>query len=180
MFETPSKTVPKLTGLWEKGLNINCCLYYAASWLRSRGRTNKCWAVAEMGDRLATTDMGWKLGAVPLLGVVARSPSNTMWPGPRPTSVPSGTLINSAIWPQQTWAKKWGLKWGLCPFYGELGPHLTQCRLGRSLPLYQVASWSIQPFGHNRHGQYFLITISMPVVFPPRTSSEKGFLLWHW
>jgi len=37
---------------------------------------------------------------------------------------------------------------------GELGPHLTQCHLtecglGRGLLLYQVASWSIQPFGHN-------------------------------
>ena len=31
----------------------------------------------------------------------------------------------------------------------ELGPHLTQCRLGRGLPPYQVASWSTQPFGHN-------------------------------
>jgi len=30
---------------------------------------------------------------------------------------------------------------------GELGPHLTQCGLGRGLPTYQVASWSIQPFG---------------------------------
>jgi len=31
---------------------------------------------------------------------------------------------------------------GLCPFLGrvELGPHLTQCRLGQGLPLYQVAS----------------------------------------
>jgi len=38
------------------------------------------------------------------------------------------------------------------PLWGELGPHLTQCRLGRGLPLYQVASSSIQPFGHNRHG----------------------------
>ena len=28
---------------------------------------------------------------------------------------------------------------------GELGPHLTQCRLGRGIPPYQVASWSIQP-----------------------------------
>jgi len=32
---------------------------------------------------------------------------------------------------------------------GELGPHLTQCGLGRGLPLYQVTSWSIQLFGHN-------------------------------
>jgi len=34
----------------------------------------------------------------------------------------------------------------------ELGPHLTQCRLGRGLPPYQVVSRSIQPFGHNKHG----------------------------
>ena len=41
----------------------------------------------------------------------------------------------------------------LPPFWeGELGPHLTQCRLGRGLPVYQVASWSIEPFGHNRYG----------------------------
>jgi len=32
------------------------------------------------------------------------------------------------------------------------GPHLTQCRLGRGLPPYQVAFWSIQPFGHNSDG----------------------------
>jgi len=35
---------------------------------------------------------------------------------------------------------------------GELGPHLTQCGLGQGLPPYQVASRSIQPFGHNRYG----------------------------
>jgi len=48
---------------------------------------------------------------------------------------------------------KWAEKHGgglLCPFpRGEPGPHLTQCRLGRVLLPYQVASWSIQPFGHN-------------------------------
>ena len=45
-----------------------------------------------------------------------------------------------------------GRKLGGCtPFQGrgELGPHLTQCRLGRYLPPYQVASQSIQLFGHN-------------------------------
>jgi len=38
-----------------------------------------------------------------------------MWPKPRPTSVPSGILIHTAIWPQQTWTKNWGavsLFWG--------------------------------------------------------------------
>jgi len=36
---------------------------------------------------------------------------------------------------------------------GGAGPHLTQCRLGRGLPPYQVVSSCIQPFGHNRHGR---------------------------
>jgi len=65
-------------------------------------------------SQLATKDMGRKLGsAVPLWG--AGSTSNTMWPGTRPASIPSGILIHLAVWPQQTWAKNWGL---MCPFYG--------------------------------------------------------------
>jgi len=51
---------------------------------------NKCSAVAEMSDRLATIDMGGKLG-------------------------------------------------GLCPFWGELVPHVTQYDLGRGLPSYRMA-----------------------------------------
>jgi len=49
-----------------------------------------------------------------------------------------------------TWAKRGGC---YAPFAGEVGPRLTQCGLGRGLGLlpYQVASLSIQPFGHNRH-----------------------------
>jgi len=57
---------------------------------------NKSSAVAEMGDRLATIDMGRKVG-------VCCAPFHGGGAGPRPT-------------------------------------------------LYQVASWSMQPFGHNRHG----------------------------
>ena len=34
--------------------------------------------------------------------VVAGSPSNTMWPGPRPTAVPSCILIHPTVWPQHT------------------------------------------------------------------------------
>jgi len=30
------------------------------------------------------------------------SPSNTMWPGPRPTTLPSGILIHPTVWPQYT------------------------------------------------------------------------------
>jgi len=46
-----------------------------------------------------------------------------------------------------------GRKLGRCALWeGNLGPHLTQCGLGRGLPPYQVASGSIQPFDKNRHG----------------------------
>ena len=56
-----------------------------------------------MGDRLATIDMGRKAEGycVPLRGR-AWSPSNTMLPGPRPTSVPSGILIYPTVWGQHT------------------------------------------------------------------------------
>jgi len=44
-----------------------------------------------------------------------------------------------------------GRKWGGAAVVAgsPLGPHLTQCGLGRGLSLYQVASSSIQQFGHN-------------------------------
>jgi len=57
--------------------------YIAAALTRYHGVRNKSSAVAEMGDRLATIDMGGKLEAVPLSeGGLHGSPSNTMWPGP--------------------------------------------------------------------------------------------------
>ena len=73
-----------------------------------------------------------------------------MCPGPRPTSISSDILIHPAVWSQQTWAENWET----VPLFGEgeLGPHLAQCGMGRGLPPCQVASSSIQPFGHNRHG----------------------------
>jgi len=40
----------------------------------------------------------------------------------------------------------------LSPFRGALGTHLIQCGLRRCLLPYQVASSSIQPFGHNSVG----------------------------
>ena len=39
---------------------------------------------------------------MPLWGRGAGSPSNTMWPGPRPTCVPSFILISLTVWPQCT------------------------------------------------------------------------------
>ena len=63
-------------------------------------KCNKC--SAEMGERLATIDIGRKEGGccAPFGG--AGSPSNTMWQGPRSTSIPSFILIHPAIWPQYT------------------------------------------------------------------------------
>jgi len=82
----------------------------------------------------------------------AGSPSNIMSLGLRPVSVASGILIHPPVWPQQTWAEKCG---AVVPFLGELGPHLTQCRLGRSLPPYQVAS------------------LMHPAVWPQQTLAEN-------
>jgi len=60
---------------------------------------------AEMGDYLAIIDIGRKAGAaVPVSVGAGLGPHNynTMSPGPRPTSVPSGILIHSTVWPQYT------------------------------------------------------------------------------
>jgi len=60
---------------------------------------NKSSAVAEMGDRGHNRHGRKKGGTVPL-SRSAGNPSNTMWPVPRSTSVPSGVFINPAVWQQ--------------------------------------------------------------------------------
>jgi len=76
---------------------------------------------------------------------------------------------------------------GLCPFE-VLGLHLPQCGQGRGLPLYQVASWFIQPFGHNRHGRKLGVLCPLfegsrvPVyhsVAGAETYSTLSFILIH-
>jgi len=64
-------------------------------------------------SRLATTDIGRKLGVVP--------PFGGTWiptPGPRPTTVPSGILIYLTVWPQQTRAEN---SERTVPLLGEAG-----------------------------------------------------------
>jgi len=61
----------------------------------------------------------------------AGSSSNTISPGPRPP-------YEVASWSIQSFGHRRGPKSGgglLCPFLGELGPHLTQCGLGWGLYL---------------------------------------------
>jgi len=78
---------------------------------------------------VATKDMGRKVGSccAPFFGGGAGSPSNTMCPGPRPTSVPSGILNYPAVWPQQTCAEKW---WAVPLFRGSW------------VPIYQNVTWA--------------------------------------
>jgi len=56
-------------------------------------------ALADIGDRLLTIDMGRKVGraAVPLSEGGAGSPSNRTWTVPRSTSLPSCILIHSSF-----------------------------------------------------------------------------------
>jgi len=71
--------------------------------LLGRGLLPTKWHL-DSSSRLATTDMGRKLrghGCAPL-GGGARSPSNTVWPGPRPTCMLSFILIRLTVWPQYT------------------------------------------------------------------------------
>jgi len=127
-------------------------------------------SIVEMGDRLATRhgpNRGWLLCP---LGGYAGSPSNTMWPGPRSTSIPDGILIHPSVWPQQTWAANWR---GPVPICG-VGPHLTQYGLGRGLPLYRT-KWHIGPSSRLAYPSSRLATIDMG-----RKSGTVPFLWGSW
>jgi len=104
-------------------------------------------------SRLATIDIGRKVGGTVHPFKRELDPHLTHSRLGRrlsPYQVPSGILIYSDVWSQQTWAENWGctpLGWVgsmghepkigelLCPFLGGcMGPHVTQCGLGRGLP----------------------------------------------
>jgi len=84
--------------------------------------------------RSATIDMGWKEGGgccAHFGGGDAGSPSNTMWPGLRSTSVLSG--ISSSRLATTHMVQKLGA--AVPRFWAEeLGPRLTQCLTNTSLP----------------------------------------------
>ena len=91
---------------------------WAEAYLHTKWHLHPC-------SRLATIDIGRKLGALALLGRGAVFPSNTMSLGSRPTFLLSGIFIHPVIWPQQIWGENWE---GSVPLWEEeLGPHLTQC-----------------------------------------------------
>jgi len=85
-----------------------CALCSGGSWVPIEQKV--AWAEAYLrtkchlspSSRLATTDIGRKLGGVPLWGGWAGSPSNTMWPGPSSTCMKIFILIRQTVWPQYT------------------------------------------------------------------------------
>jgi len=81
----------------------------------------------------------------------AGSPSNTMSPGPRPTSAPSGIFIHPAVWPQQTWAENWA---GGCAPLGGRSPSNTMWQGLRPtlIPRAILIHAAVWPQVHNRHG----------------------------
>jgi len=105
--------------------------YHNVAWDEAYLGTN--WHV-DPSISLDKIDRGRKLDVCSFWGAGTQSNTHyTMLPGLRPTSVLSGILIQPGVWPQRTWAQNWGC----APLGGELGPHLTQCGLGRGLPPYQ-------------------------------------------
>jgi len=88
---------------WKKQIYVNSCLF-------SRRIVNaetihhllfyqvEPWSIKPFGHNR----YGPKIGGCAPLGEEAGSPFNTMWPGPRPTSMPSFILIHPTVWPQYT------------------------------------------------------------------------------
>jgi len=97
------------------------------------------WSIQPFGHNIHASKIG---GSAPFLVKGSGSLSNTMWPGPRATSMPSAILIHPAVWPQKSWVENWGAP---PPFWGKLGPHLTQSRLGRG---YVHTNWHLNPSSH--------------------------------
>jgi len=80
----------------------------------------------------------------------AGSTSNTVWPGPRSTSVPSGILVHPALWPQRTLAENWGM----CPFSGGGARSPSNTMSSRLRPTSVPSRILIHTavFCHDRHG----------------------------
>jgi len=92
---------------------------------------------AKIYFRILGLDLG--LGSVALALVLVLHVSGWLWPWPCLLALALALLTGLGLGLDTS-----GLvnipDWGLCSFCGELGPHLTKCRLGPGLPPYQVAS----------------------------------------
>jgi len=131
----------------EREMSASACicsmLGYLIEVLLSLDMNYKCSAVDEMGDRLATIDIGRKFGSCALLGGGDGSPCNTVRPGPRSTFVPIKLHLDPC---SRLATIDTGRTLGaLYPFLGRgTGSPSNTVLLGLRP--------SIQPFGCNRHG----------------------------
>ena len=83
-----------------------------------------------------------------------------MWPGPRPTAVPSSILIHPAVWPQYM-GRKLGLGWGVAvPHFGGRGAGSPSNTMWPVLRLTSAPS----------------IILILPTVWPQYANVTAGFL----
>jgi len=102
---------------------------------------NRSSAVAEMGDRLATIDMGRKVRVLlcPFSGGSGYLTQCRLGRDLPPYQLPSEILIHPVVWLYNRHGPKIG---GCAPFGGELDPHLTQCGLAEA---YLHTKWHLDP-----------------------------------
>jgi len=95
-------------------------------------------AVAEMGDRGHNAHRPKRGGcSAPFAG--AGTASNTMWPRPRSTSVPSGVFIHPAVWNRHGQKIGWG---GCALFLGVAGSPSNTVAWGKA---YLHTKWHHSP-----------------------------------
>jgi len=103
-FWTPS--IFQTTVSTTLNLNLTAMLHTSQHWMTCnttgtsniRAQQQMRWATMATAHNRQRPKRG--AAAVPLSQGGAGSPSNTMWKGPRSTSVPSGVFIHPAVWPQ--------------------------------------------------------------------------------
>ena len=125
---SPGKLVPRLTRC---GLGRGLLPYQVVSS-----------SIQPFGHNRHGPKIGW--GAVPFFLGGKLHPHLTVWPGQRPTSMPSGNLDPSS----RLAIIDTGQKLGAVPPCGERGPgpHLTQSHLG--LEAYLHTKWHVNPSSH--------------------------------
>ena len=83
------------------------CLLWPNGWMDQGGTRHggASWSIQPFSHNSDGPKIEWGL-CLSFLGELG--PHRTKSLGPRPTSVPSGTLVHPAVWPQWTLAKNWG------------------------------------------------------------------------
>ena len=118
---------------------------------------------------------GPKIGGLcPFSGGKAGSPPNTMWPGPRPTCMPSFILIRQTVWPQYTNVTDRQTDRQDRQRTDSIGRTVLQTvaqkfREAKTCDFYAHRSWIIayqlyQPTSNSRYQRPYFLT--KPLIFP--------------